>query len=93
MLIKVIKADSTNLEVDVSGIDQSLLQIVQEELLNDKRVTFAAFNKPHPLLKNQTMRLAVKEGDPKKIFGEGCERGVEKAKKTVMLLSKVMARM
>ncbi len=66
MQVKVIKEDSSSLEIDVTGADQSLLQIIQEELLNDKRVAFAAYNKPHPLLKNQTMRIAVKEGIPRR---------------------------
>ncbi len=92
MQVKIIKEDSNSLEIDVTGADQSLLQIIQEELLRDERVSFAAYNKPHPLLKNQIMRIAVKEGDPKKVFGDGCEKAVEKTKKTITLLSKVMER-
>jgi DNA-directed RNA polymerase subunit L len=92
MQVRIIKEDSTSLEIDVTGADQSLLQIIQEELLSDKRVSFAAYNRPHPLLKDQTMRIAVKEGDPKKIFSEGCEKAVERTKKTIQLLGKVMER-
>jgi DNA-directed RNA polymerase subunit L len=92
MQVKIIKEDSNSLEIDVTGADQSLLQIIQEELLKDKRVSFAAYNKPHPLLKSQTMRIAVKEGNPKVVFGEGCEKAVEKTKKAITLLGKVMER-
>jgi DNA-directed RNA polymerase subunit L len=92
MQVKIVKEDTTSLEIDVIGADQSLLQIVQEELLSDKRVKFAAYNKPHPLLKNQTMRLAVREGSPKKIFGEGCEKAVEKTREAIALLGKTMER-
>jgi DNA-directed RNA polymerase subunit L len=92
MQVRIIKEDSTSLEISVTGADQSLLQIIQEELLSDKRVTFAAYNKPHPLLKEQTMRIAVKGGDPKKVFSESCEKAVERTKKTIMLLGKVMER-
>ena len=92
MQVKIIKEDSASLEIDVTGADQSLLQIIQDELLSDKRVVFAAYNKPHPLLKNQTMRVSVKEGDPKKVFSESCEKAVERTKKTISLLSKVMER-
>jgi DNA-directed RNA polymerase subunit L len=92
MQVKIIKEDSSSLEIDVAGADQSLLLIIQEELLSDKRVAFAAYNKPHPLLKNQTMRLAVKEGDPRKVFSEGCDKAVERTKKTISLLSKVTER-
>ena len=92
MQVRIIKEDSTSLEIGVTGADQSLLQIIQEELLGDKRVSFAAYNKPHPLLKDQTMRIAVKEGDPKKVFSEGCDKAVERTKKTIQLLGKVMER-
>ncbi len=92
MQVKIIKEDSSSLEIDVAGADQSLLQIIQEELLDDKRVAFAAYNKPHPLLKNQTMRISVREGDPKKIFSEGCEKAIERTRKTITLLSKVTER-
>ena len=92
MQVRILKEDSTSLEIDVTGADQSLLQIIQEELLSDKRVSFAAYNRPHPLLKDQTMRIAVKEGDPKKIFSEGCGKAVERTKKTIQLLGKVMER-
>ncbi len=92
MQVKILKEDSTSLEIDVTGADQSLLQIIQEELLNDRRVAFAAYNRPHPLLKNQTMRIAVKEGDPKKVFSEGCEKAVQRTRETITLLGKVMER-
>jgi DNA-directed RNA polymerase subunit L len=92
MQVKIIKEDSSSLEVDVTGADQSLLQVIQEELLNDRRVTFAAYNKPHPLLKNQTMRVAVREGDPKRVFSEACEKTVVRTKEALSLLSKVMER-
>jgi len=92
MQIKIVKEDSSSLEIDVTGADQSLLQIIQEELLSDKRVSFAAYNKPHPLLKNQTMRVAVNEGDPKEVFGEACEKAVAKTKETIALLGKTMER-
>jgi DNA-directed RNA polymerase subunit L len=92
MQVRIIKEDSTSLEIGVTGADQSLLQIIQEELLRDKRVSFAAYNKPHPLLKDQTMRIAVKEGDPKKVFSESCEKAVERTKKTIQILGKVMER-
>lgn len=92
MQVKIIKEDSRSLEIDVTGADQSLLQIIQEQLLSDKRVTFAAYNRPHPLLKNQTMRVAVNQGNPKEVFSESCEKAVEKTKKTLTLLGKVMER-
>jgi len=92
MQVKIVKEDASSLEIDVTGADQSLLQIIQEELLDDKRVTFAAYNKPHPLLKNQTMRVAVKEGNPKKVFSEGCNRAVERTKETIALVGKIMER-
>ena len=92
MQVKVIKEDSSSLEIDVTGADQSLLQIIQEELLNDRRVAFAAYNKPHPLLKNQTMRISVREGNPKKVFSESCEKAVARTKETITLLGKIMER-
>ena len=92
MLVKVVKEDSKNLEIDVIGADQSLLYIIQQELLNDKRVVFAAYNKPHPLLKSQKMQLIVKEGNPKKIFNESCVIAGEKASDTIGLLNKVLER-
>ena len=92
MQVKIIKEDSTSLEIDVTGADQSLLQIVQEELLDDRRVAFAAYNKPHPLLKNQTMRVVVRDGDPKKAFSDACDKAASRSKETISLLGKIMER-
>jgi hypothetical protein len=38
------------------------------------------------------MRIAVKEGDPKKVFSEGCEKAVQRTRETITLLGKVMER-
>ena len=80
MEIRVLKEDEHNLEIEVSGIDQSLLQIVQQELLTNNNVEFAAFNKPHPLLKTQTLSLIVKSGNPRNVFREACEQALGKAR-------------
>jgi len=80
MEVKVVKEDQKSLDLEISNIDQSILQIVQEELLSDDSVEFAAFSKPHPLLRVQTLSLIVKTGNPKKVFANACIRAVDKAK-------------
>jgi DNA-directed RNA polymerase subunit L len=87
MQVKVIREGTKDIEIEVTGIDQSLLQIVQEELLNDGRVEFAAYNRPHPLLKEQRMQVTVRDGNPREIFNEACRSAVKRASETTSLLN------
>ncbi|MEM0116931.1 MAG: RpoL/Rpb11 RNA polymerase subunit family protein [Conexivisphaerales archaeon] len=81
MDVKIVKEDQRSLDLEIINVDQSVLQIVQEELLMDNNVEFAAYSKPHPLLKSQTLSLIVKTGDPKKVFKDACTRAIKKAKR------------
>lgn len=80
MEVKIIKEDQKSLELEISDVDQSVLQIVQEELLSDDNVEFAAYSKPHPLLKTQNLSLIVKNGEPRSVFKKACARAADKAK-------------
>ncbi len=80
MEVKVVREDQKRLDLEILDADQSVLQIIQQELLADERVEFAATNKPHPLLNRQTMSLIVKEGKPRKAFQAACDKALAKAK-------------
>jgi DNA-directed RNA polymerase subunit L len=90
MDVKVLKEDQKSLELEVSGVDQSVLQIIQHELLADENVSFAAFNKPHPLLKTQKMSLIVKSGKPRKVLQSACDKAYAKAKQLEDSISKAL---
>ncbi|MEM3860455.1 MAG: RpoL/Rpb11 RNA polymerase subunit family protein [Candidatus Micrarchaeaceae archaeon] len=75
-----MKEDQTHLELEMSDVDQSVLQIIQQELLKDDKVEFAAMNRPHPLLKTYKMSIITKEGNPRVIFKSACGRALEKSK-------------
>jgi DNA-directed RNA polymerase subunit L len=91
MEVKVVKEDQRSLDIEISNVDQSILQIVQEELLSDDNVEFAAFSKPHPLLKAQTLSLIVKAGNPKTVFTSACNRAVEKVKQLQDDITKLLS--
>jgi DNA-directed RNA polymerase subunit L len=80
MDVRVLKEDQKSLELEISGIDQSVLQVIQQELLTDENVSFAAFNKPHPLLKTQKMSLIMKTGKPRQALQLACDKAYSKAK-------------
>jgi DNA-directed RNA polymerase subunit L len=88
MEVRVVKEDEKSLELEVSGVDQSVLQVIQQELLTDENVEFAAYNKPHPLLKTLKMSLVVREGKPRKIFQIACQKAAAKAKQLEESISK-----
>lgn len=77
--IKVKKHGKDGIEVTIEGARHTLPNILRNELWNDSSVTFAAYEKPHPLVGNP--RLVVRGKDPKKSLIEAIKRVEENFKR------------
>lgn len=71
MKVKLIQSAKDRLEVEVDEDLVTLFTALQHEALEDGRVIFAAYKKPHPLFKRTLFAITVKEGyDAKEVFLE-----------------------
>jgi DNA-directed RNA polymerase subunit L len=67
--VKLIRGARDRLEAEVDENLLTLFTALQREALEDKRVIFAAYKKPHPLFKRTLFAIAVKEGyDAEKVL-------------------------
>ena len=86
MKVSVVRSSRDLLELSLEDVDLSLLQILQKELFNDKRVTFAAYKRSHPLEKRFFLVLRVREGNPKDVLLDA----IASAKTNVSEVSKIV---
>jgi len=88
MEIKVVKSEKDYLEVDVSGEDHTLGNILRKELWNVKGVKEAGYIIKHPLV--ASMRISVRtEGKPKAAFHEAVGLVKEQIKEVRNLTKKL----
>lgn len=62
MKVKLTQENKSRLEVEVDEDLLTLFTVLQREALEDERVVFAAYKKPHPLFKRVNFAITVKEG-------------------------------
>jgi len=70
MDLKVIDRSEDSLELSFTDLDISLLTLLQELLLKDKRVTNASVKRVHPLTKENLLFIKTAGDDPKLILKE-----------------------
>ena len=70
MEIKILVNEKNTLEMDMSDVDQSLVQLLAEKLCQDKDVEFASFKVEHPVIGNPKLYVRTKKGDPAKLVLE-----------------------
>lgn len=68
MELKTIKKTSKELEVEVTGENETLLNPIAELLLKDKDVDYASYFSDHPESKKRRLYVKVKKGKPQEIL-------------------------
>lgn len=75
MEIKLLEQSKTKLKFTIEGEDHTILNLLKEELWNDKAVKIAAYRIEHPLVGTPEMIVEVAPGnDPKKAINEAVKR-------------------
>jgi len=74
MEVKVIKKDKNLLEVELRGESVGFVNLIKEELWNDKDVDEAAYVKEHPYMSEPKLYVKTKEKEPKKVVENALKR-------------------
>lgn len=63
MKINIVKQEGNYMEMEFSGEGHTLLNLLQESLLEDKNVEMAGYSKPHPLMDRSKLIIRLKRGE------------------------------
>lgn len=63
MKINIVKQEDNYMEMEFSGEGHTLLNLLQESLLEDKNVEMAGYSKPHPLMDRSKLIIRLKRGE------------------------------
>ena len=64
MLAEIIDVKENELELKLQEEDISIMYIIQHELLKQRNVVFAGVMLKHPLVRDYTLRIVTKKGNP-----------------------------
>ncbi|MFL6317421.1 MAG: RpoL/Rpb11 RNA polymerase subunit family protein [Nitrososphaeraceae archaeon] len=64
MLAEITDFNENELELKLQEEDISIMYIIQHELLKERNVEFAGVTLKHPLIRDYTLRIATKRGNP-----------------------------
>jgi DNA-directed RNA polymerase subunit L len=70
----VIEESKNRLQAEIKGADNTICNLVVDELWNDKDVTVAAYNIEHPLTASPKIVIETKGKDAKKALLEAMSR-------------------
>ncbi len=62
MKINIAKQEGKYMEIEFSGEGHTLLNLLQDSLLEDKNVEMAGYSKPHPLMDRRMLFIRLKRG-------------------------------
>ncbi len=63
MKINIVKQEGKYLEMEFSGEGHTLLNLLQDNLLEDKNVEMAGYSKPHPLMDRSKLFIRLRRGE------------------------------
>ena len=63
MKVNVVKQEGGYMEMEFSGEGHTLLNLLQESLLEDKNVEMAGYSKPHPLMDRSKLFIRLRKGE------------------------------
>ncbi len=63
MKINVVKQEGGYMEMEFSGEGHTLLNLLQESLLEEKDVEMAGYSKPHPLMDRSKLFIRLRKGE------------------------------
>jgi len=61
--INIVKQEGKYLEMEFSGEGHTLLNLLQDNLLEDKNVEMAGYSKPHPLMDRSKLFIRLRRGE------------------------------
>lgn len=64
MLAEITDFNQNELELKLQEEDISIMYIIQYELLKERNVEFAGVTLKHPLIRDYTLRIVTKRGNP-----------------------------
>jgi DNA-directed RNA polymerase subunit L len=64
MLAEITDFNQNELELKLQEEDISIMYIIQYELLKERNVEFAGVTLKHPLIRDYTLRIVTKKGNP-----------------------------
>ena len=76
MKVNVVKQEGNYMEMEFSGEGHTLLNLLQESLLEEEDVEMAGYSKPHPLMDRSKLFVRLKEGED---HLDAVKRAVERA--------------
>ncbi len=71
--MKILANEKNTLEMELTGADQSLAQLLAEKLNGEKDVEFASYKVEHPLVTSPRLIVRTKKGEPAKLVLEKLE--------------------
>jgi DNA-directed RNA polymerase subunit L len=60
MKLKIVKMDESGLEISFGGEGHTLLNLLQNSLLENEEVNMAGYSKPHPLMDRSSLYVKMK---------------------------------
>ena len=81
MELKTIKKTSTELEVEVTGETETMLNPIAEVLLQFEEVEYAAYMTDHPESNKRRLYVRVKKGKPEEILKKAVKQLEDEVKK------------
>lgn len=63
MKINIVKQEGKYMEMEFSGEGHTLLNLLQDSLLEDKNVEMAGYSKPHPLMDRSNLFIRLRRGE------------------------------
>jgi DNA-directed RNA polymerase subunit L len=68
MELKTIKETTKELELEITGENETILNPITEVLLQDKNVDYASYMADHPESHKRRLYIRVKQGKPKEVL-------------------------
>ena len=64
MEVRIIAKEKDFIEVEIMGVNETILEPLKQKLLQDENVLQATYQMGHPMLASPRFRVKVKEGKP-----------------------------
>jgi DNA-directed RNA polymerase subunit L len=74
MELKKINKTTKELEIEIIGENETILNPIVEVLLQMKEVEFASYMSDHPEAKNRRLYIKVKQGKPDELLGKAIKQ-------------------
>jgi DNA-directed RNA polymerase subunit L len=80
MNLSIVNDEKDFIELKFDGDAHSFLNLIKRKLVDNKEVSFAGYNKPHPLINDSLLVLRTAKAEPKKLFKEAVDELIAELK-------------